>query len=127
PVKKRQAAPPPPRRDTRFNWTPPPAIGGDPVNTAASFQQVVNYRSRQSPLRAVINEAMAVIAAQPVPGAEPEEAARVSNNKLDESARQAISRRVGFNRQLLSPAFDRTNREQYNQPKKENGRRLIPF
>src|SRR5262245_35303735 len=53
------------------------AIGGDPVNTAASFQQMVNYRRRQSALHAVSDEAMAVETAQPAPGAEPEEAARV--------------------------------------------------
>src|SRR5262249_36840111 len=87
------------------------AIGGDPVNTAASFQQMVNYRRRQSALHAVSDEAMAVETAQPAPGAEPEEAARVPYNELDGSARQAVSRRIGFDRKLLRPPFSRNSHE----------------
>src|SRR5262249_53512256 len=87
------------------------AIGSDPIDTAASFQQVVDYRRRQSFPHAVSDEAMAVETAQPVSGAEPEEAARIPDNGMDGSARQAVSRCIGFDRKLLRPPLNHDSHE----------------
>ena len=83
------------------------AVGRHPVGAvAAALDQLVDGRVRQAVLHAVVGEAVAVEAREPVHRAEPHEAARVLHYLVNLIVRQPVGNRVGSNRQVLREGFD---------------------
>src|SRR5882724_1590393 len=81
----------------------PTAIGRYPIDTAPSFEQIVDKRMGQAVFDAIGGEFVAVESAEPFPCAEPEETMRVPNDALNVVARQSVGSRVSPHRQLLGP------------------------
>ena len=61
---------------------------------------------RQPFIRAVVGELVAVEARQPLLGAEPEEAARVADDLVDDIVRQPVGGGVSLERRALGPRHE---------------------
>src|SRR5436309_11307641 len=89
----------------------PAAIGRYPIDSAPSFEQVVNERMGQSLCDSIGRELVAVESAQAVTSAEPEKTARVANDAQDQIARQTVGSGVGSHRKLLGRDTSRAGKE----------------
>jgi len=74
----------------------------NPVRAVARFKQIVDGGRRKPIFNGVVSEAASVETAESIPGAKPEESARVSGNTRDSIVREAINGGVNPNRRAIS-------------------------
>src|SRR5437773_7187897 len=108
------------------------AIGRYPIDSAPSFEQVVNEWMGQSLCNSIGRELVAVESAQAVTSAEPEKTARVADDAQDQIARQTVGSCVGSHRKLLGRDASRAGKERQRQvgyckkcPAKDDQRRML--
>ena len=101
--------------------TSPPSVAIQ-VLAGTRFEKIVDGRMRKPLLDAEVGERVAVEARQAICGAEPQKAARILHDAFDVVMGEAVSGRVGLDRQPLGPSVGRwPGEENKRKPEKMPG------